>query len=451
MFIWSLSSVSEKSCLGQAGTIRMANDSLPFADERLSLSEKHLVHFTGYAYGGEALGRLTDGRLVFVPYALDGEVGRVVLEEEHRGYVRGRLIEVLHPSPQRVAPRCRHFGECGGCHYQHITYAGQLEAKEAILMEQLKRLAGLTDLPLQPIIASPNSWYYRNHVQFHLTSEGRLGYHRARSAEGMAIEECHLPEPPLGEIWPLLEFEVGVPLDRVGLRLGAEGEAMLIFEGRQAKPPAVSVESGSLSVVYLGPHGAVVLAGSPDLEMAVHGKRFFVSAGSFFQVNTGAASLLVEEVLRALGEFDLLGGKATLLDLYCGVGLFSAFLAPWMGEVIAVEAAPSAAEDFTRNLDDYDHVTLYEATVEQVLSNVSLHPNVVLLDPPRAGVSRQAMDALLRLRAEWILYVSCDVATLARDARRLVNGGYVLQWVKPLDMFPQTYAIESLSLWRRQP
>lgn len=402
-----------------------------------------------FAYGGEAIGRLPDGRAVFVPLALPGERARVELVEQKRSYARARLVEVLQPSPDRDTPRCAHFGECGGCHYQHMHYTAQLQAKQAVLKDQLERIGGLADPPLADPEGAPEPFYYRNHVQFHLTPEGRLGYLRPRSKEALEIRECHLPEPPINEIWPQVEFEPGSGVERAGLRLGADGDLLLTLESGNLEPPELSVEDLPVSVAHLSPGGTLALAGSPEVTMEALGRRFRVSAGSFFQVNTAMAERLVECVMGLLDGRGLLGARVCALDLYCGVGLFSAFLRTRVGKLVGVEASASAVDDFAFNLDEFEAVEVYEAPVERALEALDLRPEIVLADPPRDGLGRGVVEQILKMGPRALVYVSCDPATLARDGRLLAAGGYRLEEARLFDMFPQTYHLESVSLWRR--
>lgn len=396
-------------------------------------------------FGGSSMGRLPDGRAVFVPYGLPGELVRVALVEQKRGFARAWLVEVLRPAPERLQPRCRHFGVCGGCHYQHLSYAHQLQVKAEVLREQLERIGGLSDPPLEAIQPSPQEWHYRNTVQFHLDAQGRLGYEESGSNRVVAIEECYLPQPPLDELWRRLEFEAGLGIERIGLRVGADEEVLLTLEGQPLELPALEVDL-PISAVHLSPAGSIVLAGEDWLPMEVNGRLFRVSAGSFFQVNTAQAGAMV----RYLQEILPLDKDTTLLDVYCGVGLFSVFLAERVGRCVGVEVSPSACDDYAVNLDPFDNVSLYIGAAEEVLPGLQLSGKVAaVLDPPRAGVDRRALDALVALQPEWIAYVSCDPATLARDLKRLVVQGYRLERIKPFDLFPQTYHIESISLLRR--
>lgn len=391
-----------------------------------------------FAYGGECMGRLANGRAVFVAFGLPGERVRARLVEERKSYARAELLEVLRPAPGRVSPRCAHYMRCGGCHYQHMDYPAQLNAKEAVFRDQLQRIAGIPLPNVRPIVGSPAAWNYRNSLQFHLSPSGRLGFQAAGSLDVIEIRECHLPEAGLAELWPRLEFDPG-PLERIALRLGVDGEALMVLEGDTV--PEFSVEELALSAVFQGETGSLVLAGDDHLIMEVKGRAFRVSAGSFFQVNTPMAAALVEEVLRLLSP----GREDVVLDLYCGVGLFSAFLAPLAREVVGVELSPPACADFAINLDEFENVSLYEGAVEEVLPALETIPALVVVDPPRAGLERAALDALVALKPVRIVYVSCDPSTLARDAKRLAAAGYVLEQSTPFDLFPQTYHIESVS------
>lgn len=408
-----------------------------------------VVRFNGFAYGGESFGRLADGRAVFTPFVIPGELARVEVVEEKRSFARARLVEVLEPSPDRIAPRCIHFNHCGGCHYQHIPYALQLEAKQAILRDQLVRIGGLADPNVRPAVPSPSQYAYRNHVQFHLNSEGKLGFHIWHSDEVFAASECHLPEDAINRIWPQLDFEALPEIERIGLRLGSAEDIQLVLESDGLETPEISIEDLDISAAHLSPAGMLTLAGSPAVQIDVNGRSFTVSAGSFFQVNTPMAAAMVQHILETLPALQPLDCDTLLIDAYCGVGLFSAFLAPLVGRLIGIEVSSSACEDFVANLDEYDHVELYEAGVELALPGLDVRPQVILLDPPRAGVDRHALDAILRLAPQTIVYISCDPSTLARDAKRLQAAGYSLRQVTPFDLFPQTFHIESVSYWTK--
>lgn len=413
----------------------------------MSNEETYEIDLLTHAYGGDAMGRLPDGRAVFVPGGLPGERARIRLVEQKRSFARGALVEVLHPSPDRVTSPCPHAAACGGCHYQHMRYPAQLQAKTSILRDQLQRIAGIAAPPVEPMLPSPREWHYRNTMQFHLDPQGRLGFQEQGSHAVVPAVDCMLCEPAIAEILPALDFEGSSGLERLHVRAGAGDEILLILESNDPVPPEFSVEL-PLSAVFIGPGGfeenaPLVLAGDDHLVMEAAGRTFTVSAGSFFQVNTSQA----ENMLRCLLERLPLSGEVDMLEVYAGVGLFSAFLAPRVAQLAAVEASASSVNDFAANLDEFDNVALYAGLAEELLPVLDLRPGVVLVDPPRTGLALPVLDALVRMAPPTLAYVSCDPATLARDAKRLLAAGYTLQSVQPFDMFPQTYHIESISFF----
>lgn len=421
-------------------------------------------------YGGDAMGRLPDGRAVFVPFGLPGELVRVRLTQEKQSFARGELLEILKASPERIEPKCKHFfsllslgGEpgvkaCGGCHYQNLPYEKQLKAKTEILRDQLQRIGKIENPPVQPMAASPLEWNYRNHMQFHLTEGGKLGFISAlapspkdRGESVVPIEECHLPETGIHNFWSELQFESKMNIERVSLRGGQGDELMLVLESETEEMPEFEIEA-DVSVVHLFDEHPVVVAGQDYLTINILEKDFHVSAASFFQVNSKMAEKMVEHLLAKLPATL----SSALIDVYCGTGLFSKFLAPKYAKVIGIESSPSACEDYGFNLNEFDNVELYEGTAEEILpalagriatAHSKSNPACMIVDPPRAGIEKHAMDAIIKIKPQTIAYVSCDPSTLARDAARLINGGYRLMDVTPFDLFPQTYHIESISLF----
>jgi 23S rRNA (uracil1939-C5)-methyltransferase len=396
-------------------------------------------------YGGEAFGRLPDERAVFVPFVIPNEEVEVRLVEEKRGFARAELINVLDKSQIRIKPRCIHFMKCGGCHYQHMPYEYQLDSKRMIVKEQLERLGQVSNPTVSPTVCSTNPFNYRNYVQFHLSPDGLLGFHKMRSNEILLIEECHLPQELLNTIWQKLEVETIPGLERISFRIGYDEEIQLILESSDQQIPSISIEELPISAVHLCPAGRIVLAGSLSITFQVADRFFQVSADSFFQVNTDVANKMVDYLLKTIPKYHTLNQSSILLDAYCGVGLFSAFFAPVVGRLISVESSPSACDDFEINLEEFDNVELYQAPVEQVLPHLDFQPDILFVDPPRKGLSHQVIDEIIKLQPPLLVYISCDPATLSRDTKRLTRGGYRLDSITPFDMFPQTYHIESIS------
>ncbi|HKI54308.1 MAG TPA: class I SAM-dependent RNA methyltransferase [Anaerolineales bacterium] len=405
------------------------------------------VTLTTFTYGGDAMGRLPDNRAVFVPFGLPGEKVRIRLTQEKKNFARGEIVEILESSPDRINAKCKHFTECGGCHYQNLPYEKQLAAKKDILIDQLKRIGKIDDPPVQDMVACPDPWNYRNHIQFSLDRDGKLGFVGAGLRPVptvIPITECHLPESSVNDFWPQLEFEPGTNVERVSLRAGVDDDLMLVLESETPEPPELEIEAG-ISVTHVYEENTVVIAGNDHILMRVLDRDFKVSAASFFQVNTVMAGMMVEHLAANLP----VSKETTLLDVYCGVGLFSAFFAPKCKTVIGIESSESSCDDFTVNLDEFDNVELYDASAEDVIPHFEAKPDIVLVDPPRAGLDKAVLDRILKLEPSHIAYVSCDPSTLARDAARLINGGYKLKEVTPFDLFPQTYHIESISIFER--
>ncbi len=411
------------------------------------MSQTIELQLTAMAHGGSALGR-HEGRVVFVPYAIPGETVRVVLEEERARWARGRLLEIREPSPHRVEPPCPHFGpgKCGGCHFQHIAYEAQAEYKRDVVVDQLARLGGLRDANVQEIIGAAQPWGYRNHAQFHTTPEGHLGFLTADTHDVVQVEECLILDPLLDELRAALDME-WPQLHRLSLRCGsASGDRMAIFELNEYEDFDIEVDFPVSCVILLADGESVVLMGNTYLEEHVAGRDYRISANSFFQVNTAGAEALVALVHDALEPTR----SDTLLDLYCGVGLFGLSLAEHVGRVLGVEADASAVADFGHNARGLDQVELMEGKVQSVLPRIEESVDLLLLDPPRAGAGPDVIDQVARLDPRRIAYVSCDPATLARDARQLIDREFLLREVQPVDLFPQTYHIESVALFARQ-
>ncbi len=375
------------------------------------------LHLDAMTYGGDALGHV-NGKAIFVSGGIAGETVRAEIVENHRRFARARLIQVIDPSPDRVTPRCKHFGfdanACGGCDWQHIDYAAQLRFKTAIVREQLHRLGGIADPPVRDTLASPDVWMYRNHAQFRVIPNGHLGFQAARSHRVVPIDECHIVQTPI------------VDWLQANRRVNASA-------GQR-----VSVRAPNLQ-----PHRGA--SQSPISGFHIKGATFRVSTDSFFQVNTSLIETLIDQVLAKLNP----GGTEIVLDAYCGVGLFTRFIAPRADRVIGIEASRSAVEDARLNLAAVERIDLYDGLVEDVLPALEMHIDAAVVDPPRAGCGSKVMQSLIDRKIDRLVYVSCDPATLACDVRQLIDQGYRLVEVQPLDMFPHTYHIESVGLMLR--
>lgn len=402
------------------------------------------VRLDAMAHGGEALGRY-EGRAIFVPYSIPGELVRVEIVEDRGRYARARLVDVLEPSPVRVTPPCPFFGQdkCGGCQWQHIDTAVQPRVKGLVTLDQLSRVGKFQDPPIYEPIPDPVGWEYRNHALFRVNPEGRLGFLASHSHDVYPITDCLIIHPLLRSLFQSLDMSYP-ELEWLEVRVGtATDDLMILIQAKEEESPSLEVDF-PVSIVQIRHDDAVApLIGLDYILEQVHERTFRVSATSFFQVNSVQAAQLVTLVMEALE----LQGTEDVLDAYCGVGLFTAFIAESAGLVTGIEVNAPAVADARHNLADLDNITLLEGPVEDVLTGLDHRFDAVVVDPPRAGLAPEVIDALVAMAPQRLVYVSCDPATLARDARRLVRQGYTLAWVQPVDLFPQTYHIENVALF----
>ncbi|MCX6028671.1 MAG: VTT domain-containing protein [Chloroflexi bacterium] len=446
----------------------------------MDMSQTIEVTLDAIAHGGEAGGRHA-GKVIFVPYAIPGERVQVEIVEEKERWARARLLAVLIPSPDRVEPPCPYFGPeaCGGCQWQYIAYERQAELKREIVVDQLRRLGRIANPPVVDTLvlaapswpenadavdsdtqspmpekaghAVPNTQYlsygYRNYVQFAVTGDGRLGYRRDASHEIIAIDHCLLLDDRLDELRAALDV-AGAGLTGVSLRAGINtDQALILFETAGNDAPELEIELPA-ACALLTPAGVQPLIGEPWIEEEVAGRRCRISAESFFPVNTAGAEALVAVVT----EYAQLRPDDVLLNAYCGVGLFALALADSAAEVIGIESAAAACEDFAINAGDRANVTLHEGAIEEVLPALGAQGqrvDVAVIDPPRTGAGPAVIRELAALGPRRIVYVSCDPASLARDAAPLAAAGYRLVEAQPVDMFPQTYHVETVALWEK--
>ena len=395
-------------------------------------------------FGGEFLARLPDHRPVFVSFVLPGETAEIQITQEKKGYARGLLINLIEHSEKRVNPPCKYFTECGGCHYQHMQYSDQLLCKQQVVLEQFSRVPGFRDDKLQNIIPSNDGLYYRNNIQFSVNDNGSLGFQAFGSNRIIPVDECWLPNEQIIQSWKMLDLEQFPGLRRIHIRAGLQEEVMVLLESDNFQDlPSLELDV-PVSVVHLSDVGKIVMAGDDHLIYQVKNQFFHVSAESFFQVNISVAEKMIDLVCNYLQN----AGK-TLLELYCGVGLFTRFLAERFEFIHAVEESLSACDDFAINLDAFDHINLYVGAVKEIVPQLEIQPDAILLDPPRAGLDPKTLEAVINLKSQRIVYVSCDVSTLTRDLKKLIAEGYELVEITPFDMFPQTYHVDCVVLLTR--
>ena len=416
-------------------------------------------------YGGDGLARLPAdehgrGKAVFLPFVLAGEKVEATLREQKPGFARARTDAVVEVSSQRVRPQCRYFGECGGCHYQHASYQHQLEIKAAILTESLHRIAKL-ELAAELVIHPSSPWNYRNRTRLKVQTapEFALGYYKLNSHELLPITECPISSPLINQaIAALWRLGKAIDCEVQGIEFFADAEdAQLLLEvdcasstsveaARQAAEQLQNALPGVVGVTMCrgseknrasSEQQPITILGATELTYHTRSSSYRVSAGAFFQVNRH----LTDELIQIVTE----GSSGNLaLDLYAGVGLFSTVLSQTFAQVIAVESSPTSHADLLYNSPS--HVKAVRSTTEQFLKTVAgkLRPELAVADPPRGGLGETVVRSLIGLGAGRIIYVSCDPATLSRDLVGLLQAGYRIQQAHVLDLFPQTYHVESV-------
>jgi 23S rRNA (uracil1939-C5)-methyltransferase len=373
-------------------------------------------------YGGDGLSR-DNGRVVLTPLVLPGE--RILVEPTDK--LHARLLEVEQPSAERVPAPCPYFGICGGCHYQHAPYAYQLQQKVGILREVIRRV-GKFDAPEDIRIVSGPEWQYRNRTQLHVRN-GEIGYLRMGSHELCPVDHCPISSPRLNEAIRALVEMVKHPrfpgfVERVEL---FTNETDVQFNVIQTGQPLAKHFFDWCSERIPG-----YAPGAIDYEAAGH--RFRVGPRSFFQVNRFLVEALVEE---AVGGAE----GVSALDLYAGAGLFSLPLQSRFGKVTAVESTAAGVSDLRQNTK----VEAIRSTTDEYLTALEETPDFILADPPRDGLGKNAVRELLRIRARRLHIVACDPATLARDLKGLREGGYEVESMTMVDLFPQTYHLETIT------
>jgi 23S rRNA (uracil1939-C5)-methyltransferase len=402
----------------------------------------------GFTHGGEGVARI-EGKAVFVPGALPDE--RVVLRvvDDRARWARAALVEVVDPSPDRVAPPCPYVPACGGCDLQHARPAAQRALKTRVVREQLERLGGITDPPVADCLAVGPDLGYRTHAQLHAAPDGRLGFHRAGSHDVVPIDRCLV----LTDAAQAVRNEVGDGTGAVEVAVRAHQRTGTAAAALTPGAGPLELPEGRADLLLAQPDGrTVAIRGDGMLEEQVAGLTYRFHADAFFQVTTDGAEALVEHVLAAVGDV----GGALVWDLYAGVGLLSLPLARAGAEVIAVEGHARAADDARANgaAAGLELTVLAEpvhaVTRRAVAGDAVLEPpEVVVLDPPRTGAGDRVVRSLLHLAPPSIVYVACDVASLARDARALTEGGYQLTSAQPLDLFPMTHHVEVVATFAR--
>jgi 23S rRNA (uracil1939-C5)-methyltransferase len=387
------------------------------------------VHIEKLVYGGDGLARV-EGQVLLTPFVLPGERVSVRTQHVKGGLLRGSAVQILEPAAERVTPRCEYFGTCGGCDYQHAQYDFQLAQKQAILRETLQRLGGIEYTDEIQIISGPE-WEYRNRIQLHF-ADGQVGFHRAGTHELCAIDHCPISSPKLNEVIATLVKAVRRREWPSFLR------SLEVFTNETDVQLNIVDTTRPVAARFFDWCGTLIPSLAKNaISYEAHDHKFQISRGSFFQVNRFLIDRLLNEVIGdARGQ--------TAVDLYAGVGLFSLPLAERFHEVQAIERGGPAYRDLeTNSANSGERLKTHKSSAEEFLASLESAPELIVADPPRAGLGKDATRELLRIRPGALKIVSCDPSTMARDVKKLLEA-YRISRITLVDLFPQTYHFETV-------
>jgi 23S rRNA (uracil1939-C5)-methyltransferase len=431
------------------------------------------------ALGGEAIGRVDSGMVVFVRGGIPGDRGIVEITKRKKNFAAGKLVELLDASPLRIAPRCEYFGRCGGCKWQYLAYKDQLKFKQQQVAEAFAHIGQMQDIPVNDILGMESPWYYRNKMEFTFGADEQgallLGQHYAGRWDHLIdLHNCYLQSEDSVELFALCrDFAKKQGLQAYSSTTG-EGllRHVIVREGKHTGNIMVNIVTSAeyfpqadrfvrylvagfprmTSLVHTINHlkgqssqgqEEHLLYGEPTIRETINHLSFDISAKSFFQTNTLQTEKLYQTIQR-MAELDEHG---VAVDLYCGTGSIALHLASCAKMVYGIELVEEAVRNAEQNAErnQLSNVKFYCGEVRKVLPEVGLvAPDVMVIDPPRAGLSKKVVKYMLQAAPRQILYVSCNPATLARDVAMITEGSYAIKEVQPIDMFPHTYHIETI-------
>lgn len=456
------------------------------------------VRIDAIAAEGNAVGRVDDF-VVFVPFAAPGDILNVQIRKKHRSYAEGFITDIVKPSPFRVPPRCPHYSSCGGCRWQHLRYDQQLLSKQQIVAEALHRIAKIPLPDILPTLPSDNIWHYRNKMEYTFSNRKWLPFDQFRSGDAvddlnaagfhipgafdkvLDINQCFLQDDLGNQIRNFikkyaidhnytfydLRNHQGL-LRTLTIRIASSGETMVILAFGEDNPTAIRDILSAInrqfpeitSLLYvvntklndsIADLNISTFAGRPFIEEQMENLRFRIGPKSFYQTNSAQAFKLYS----AARQFASLSGNELVYDLYTGTGTIANFVAPLAKRVIGIEYVPDAIEDAKLNsaINNIHNTEFFAGDMKDVLTNdfISLHgqPDVIIVDPPRAGIHPDVINVILNAHPKIIVYVSCNPATQARDIA-LLHPMYQVTHVQPVDMFPHTHHVENVVRLLRQ-
>ncbi len=402
----------------------------------MKLNKQDIVELeiTDIAFGGDGVGRMDDC-VVFVPFTITGETVKAEIIRRKKKFYFAKPVEIIKPSPERVEPFCKHFMKCGGCQYQHLDYTCQLRALEKQLRDIMTRLGGFDDsLKILPMIQSKETTGYRNRIDLHPRGEDEYGFciKGSRPREIFPLDKCHL-------------FELQDDFSKFPMR---SPEKLLVIRTHSGKPYCYFKDDHN--VVCSGPYDLKTRKPIEDksIYFDVNDKKFYSPYSGFFQVN----KFILPDLIKVITDFAEPKESDVLADIYCGVGVFGLMMADKVKQVYGVESLEQSIVYAKRNAKEMkiDNAEFSAETAEIYLRKFvdqSTKIDVCIVDPPRNGLTNKVVSSIKKIKPPKLVYVSCGPATFARDARKFVDAGYILEKIQPLDLFPHTKHFELVALF----
>jgi 23S rRNA (uracil1939-C5)-methyltransferase len=393
----------------------MTTNKLQYNDSAFTLK------LDGMGQLGEAVSRI-DEKKIFVFGGIPGEEVLAEIIRQRRTYIAAKTVQPVKSSPFRVETSCPYFGSCTGCQWQHIDYTHQLEIKHGIIQETMETLGDIFGGSIAPVVPAPQTFGYRNHARFTVGPGGSLGFIHRESRQFIRVESCLLMHSWINEALSQLQGQCG-ETTQVSIRYGVNTGSYLI-------QPA------------LHRAGIALDSGQKYYEDRLNSTQFRISSPSFFQVNNTQAEQMVNILIDNLA----FTGDELLADAYAGVGTFGILLAPYVRRVLAIEESASAIKDAQINSEDIPNVELLHGKTENVLGSLQSAPDILIIDPPRAGCHSDTLKTVINHPPKQVAYISCNPQSLARDLRILLNGPFSIREIIPVDLFPHTHHIECIAI-----
>ncbi|MBI4743342.1 MAG: 23S rRNA (uracil(1939)-C(5))-methyltransferase RlmD [Actinobacteria bacterium] len=405
------------------------------------------VRINSLSYGGQGIGKLENGKVVFVSYALPEETVKIEIIKKKKSFAIGRILEIIEPSEKRIEPLCSAFGKCGGCVWQNIPYEEQAKIKESQVREIISHQIELKEEIFKPIIKAVNPWRYRNKIEFSygMDKAGQifLGLFRSNSYKIIDLDDCFLTDDKIKEILKTgrnFAKENNLTVFKMKKNEGLL-RSLIVRYGFNTQELMINLVAANSDLPT-----SHLISGKNKIKEKIDDLTFLISPESFFQSNTNMTEVLLNTILNLIDSDKL----ENIYDLFCGTGIIGLFIAGKTKKpLIGIESNDSTILDAKENaeLNQIGNTHFITGEVEKAILDISGNitaNGLIIVDPPRVGLHPKALKVLTELKSATIIYVSCNPTTLARDLAAFVNSGFKIEVIQPIDMFPQTYHIETI-------